>query len=144
MRWVEEVLQLSEKRKINKKLPEKYIFIAFEIRIITIIKKKIFRESNFQSNFLGFDSEKLVFVWIIFLENIENGFVLILPLKKGGWSYTRRGLIRGILRVDLRSDRLLVTRVFELQGKHLNKVALVHDVMFTFREKHCVAYFNDR
>ncbi len=24
-----------------------------------------------------------------FLENVENGFVLILQLKKGGWSYTR-------------------------------------------------------
>ncbi len=28
----------------------------------------------------------------------KNGFELILWLKKGGWSYTRRGLIRGILR----------------------------------------------
>ncbi len=33
-----------------------------------------------------------------FPENVKNGFVLILQLKKGGWSYMRRGLIRGILR----------------------------------------------
>ncbi len=32
-----------------------------------------------------------------FLQNVKNGFVLILWLKKGG-SFTRRGLIRGILR----------------------------------------------
>ena len=63
------------------------------------MQKKIFGESNFKSNFLGFDSENFKFAYINnFLENVKNGFELILWLKKGGWSYTRGGLIRGILR----------------------------------------------
>ncbi len=51
---------LNLNREIYKYLPEKYIFIALGIRIIPIIKKKkTFGESNFESNFLGFDLKKL-------------------------------------------------------------------------------------
>ena len=53
------------------------------------MQKKIFGESNFKSNFLGFDSENFKFAYINnFLENVKNGFELILWLKKGGWSCT--------------------------------------------------------
>ena len=40
-------------------MPKNIVFIAFRIRILTIIQKKIFGESNFERNFLGFDLEKL-------------------------------------------------------------------------------------
>ncbi len=72
-----------------KGLPEEYLGI-----------RKIFRERSFQRGiFQVLISKNLKFACVSkFLKNVKNGFVLILWLKKGGWSYTRRGLIRGILR----------------------------------------------
>ncbi len=86
---------MSKKRKFIKKLPKKYVFITFRIRIVTIILKKIFGESNFKSNFLGFDSEKFQICMFFFLENVKNGFELILWQKKcgGGGGLIRKGVL---------------------------------------------------
>ncbi len=54
-----------------------------------------------KQNFLDFNSEKpkiCVHEQIFWKCKKKTSFVLILWLKNGGWSYTRRGLIRGILR----------------------------------------------
>ncbi len=49
----------QKKGDSSKKMPKNIVFIAFRIRILTTIQKKIFGESNFERNFLGFDLEKL-------------------------------------------------------------------------------------
>ncbi len=109
MGWIKGAKKLSWIAKLIKYLPEKYVFIAFGIRIIITIKKKIILEKVI---YLGFSSEKLNFAYVNnFLENVKNGFLLILYLKKkGGASRVLRGLISGILWYSgLESNIVLVT-----------------------------------
>ncbi len=90
MRWVEGALQFSKKRKINKKLPEKYVFIAFEIRIITIIKKKYLEKVIFR-----------VISWVLIQKNLKFVCVNNFSWKCWKWLCTdfaaaKRGVVLNV------------------------------------------------
>ncbi len=81
-------------------------------------------------------------MWIIFLENVKNGFELILWLKKGGWSYTRRGLVRGILRYVYIRTSFFFHKIFPKQEKGARHAhdSLRNSSWWNLKTSHCALH----
>ncbi len=66
-------------------MPEKYVFITFGIRIVTNILKKYLEKVILRVISWVLILKNFKFAYMNnFLENVKNGFELILWLKKGG------------------------------------------------------------